>query len=99
MEDFVYLADILVYPDYKRGLNEDIAILKLEEAVNFGPKLNVICLPMNPSSLYEEETMIIAGWGLTENLQTSDTLMEANVMVFPIKNCSRWNGYNFLKRY
>ena len=105
MEDFVYLANILVYPDYKRGLNEDltnnpdIALLKLEQDVNFGPKLNVICLPMNPSSIYEKETMIIAGWGLTENIQTSDTLMEANVKVFPNKNCSRWNGYNFLKRY
>ena len=105
MEDFVYLANILVYPDYKRGLNEDltnnpdIALLKLEESVNFGPKLNVICLPMNPSSLYEEKTMIIAGWGLTENLQISDTLMEAKVKVFPNKNCSRWNGYDFLRRY
>ena len=64
MEDFVYLANILVYPDYKRGVkldlknNPDIALLKLEQAVNFGPKLNVICLPTDPSSLYENETII-----------------------------------------
>ena len=105
MEDFVYLADILVYPDYKRGLvedlknNPDIALLKLEQAVNFGPNLNVICLPTDPFRLYEEETMIIAGWGLTENLQTSYTLMEANVRVYPNKECKKWNGYNFLQRY
>ena len=105
MKDFVYLANILVYPDYKRGVvedlknNPDIALLKLEQAVNFGPKLNAICLPTNPSSLYEEETMIIAGWGLTENLKTSDTLMETNVKVYPNKECKKWNGYNFLQRY
>ena len=105
MEDFVYLADILVYPDYKRGLvedlknNPDIALLKLEQAVNFGPNLNVICLPTDPFRLYEEETMIIAGWGLTENLQTSYTLMEANVRVYPNKECKKWNGYSFLQRY
>ena len=105
MEDFVYLADILVYPDYKRGVeldlksNPDIALLKLEQAVNFGPKLNVICLPTSPSSLYEEETMIIAGWGLTENNKTSETLMEANVRVYPNKECKKWDGYSFLQRY
>ena len=79
--------------------NPDIALLKLKQAVDFGPKMNAICLPTNPSSLYEEETMIIAGWGLTENLQTSDTLMEANVRVYPNKECKKWNGYNFLQRY
>ena len=105
MEDFVYLADILVYPDYKRGVvedlknNPDVALLKLEEAVHFGPKLNVICLPTDPSRLYEEETMIIAGWGLTENLRTSNSLMEANVRVYPNKECKKWDGYSFLKRY
>ena len=105
MEDFVYLADILVYPDYKRGVvedlknNPDVALLKLEEAVHFGPKLNVICLPTDPSRLYEEETMIIAGWGLTENLRTSNSLMEANVRVYPNKECKKWNGYSFLQRY
>ena len=78
--------------------NPDIALLKLEQAVLFGPKLNVLCLPTNPSRLYEEKNMIVAGWGVTESLKTSDTLMEANVKVYPNKNCSRWNGYSFLKR-
>ena len=104
MEDFVYLADILVYPDYVRGVDEDlknnpdISLLKLEKAVEFGPKLNAICLPTNPSSLYEEEPMIVAGWGVTEDLKTSDTLMETNVKVYPNNDCKKWKGYEFLKR-
>ena len=79
--------------------NPDIALLKLRKAVKFGPTLNVICLPTNPSRLYEEETMIVAGWGLTENLTISDTLMEADVKVYPNKKCKEWNNYDFLQRY
>ena len=93
--DFVYLADILVYPEYVRGVdvdfrnNPDIALLKLEQAVEFGPKLNVICLPTDPRTLNEEETMTFAAWGITDNVLT----------VYPNKNCSRLNGYDFLKGY
>ena len=105
MEDFAYLTNILVYPTYVRGIKEDltnnpdIALLKLEQPVQFGPKLNAICLPNNPSSLYEEETMIIAGWGLTETLKISDRLMVANIRVYPNEKCTQWNGYDFLQRF
>ena len=60
--------------------------------------MNAICLPSNPSSLYEDETMIVAGWGGTENLTTSDKLMEASVKVISNDKCRAWNGYDFLKR-
>ena len=105
MDDFAYLSNILVYPKYVKGLkqdlknNPDIALVKLEQAVQFGPKLNAICLPTNPTNLYEEETMIIAGWGLTDSLKISDRLMEANVRVYPNEKCKEWNGYDFLQRF
>ena len=105
MEDFVYLANIFVYPDYVRGLdmdfrnNPDIALLKLEQAVQLGSKLNTICLPSDPSLLYEEDTMTIVGWGITEALKTSDTLMEADVKVISNSDCKYMYGYEFLKRY
>ena len=85
--------------------NPDIALLKVEGALTFGPKLNALCLHTNPENLYEEETMIIAGWGLTEQNKTSDKLMEATVQVFPNSECRNTvcsNGimcYNFLKRF
>ena len=77
MEELVFLADILVYPDYVRGVNmdvrnnPDIALLKLEQAITIGPKLNIISLPTDPSSLYEEETMTSARLEVTKNLNTS----------------------------
>ena len=104
-EDLVYLSNILVYPTYVRGVendlknNPDVALLRLEQAVQFGPKLNMVCLPTNPMSLYEEETMIIAGWGLTDSHEPSGRLMEANVKVYPNAKCKTWNGYDFLQRF
>ena len=102
---FKFLDKIFVYPDYARGVdgdfrnNPDIALLKLEFQVNYGPRINAICLPSNPSSLYEGETMVIAGWGVTETLEPSNKLLEADVKVIPNNVCKNFKEYEFLKRY
>ena len=106
---FAFLSSIHVYPKYKRGLeldlkhNPDIALLRLETPAVFGPGLNALCLPTNPNDLYENKTMIIAGWGLIGHTPDcdpihSDDLMKAYVEVLPNENCKTWPGYNFLKR-
>ena len=106
--DLMYLADILVYPEYVRGVdvdfrnNPDIALLKLEKAVQVGPKLNVICLPTDPRRLYEEVTLLTSyntEWGVTYHLKSSDKLTAANVTVISNMRCSIRNGYDFLKGY
>ena len=103
--NFEWLANIHIFPKYKRGVNEDlknnpdVALLQLESAVKFGPSINAICLPTSPYRLYEDETMVIAGWGVSDNNQVSKKLMETTVTVYPNKNCKTWGGYNFLKRY
>ena len=103
--NFVYLASIDIFPKYKRGVNEDltnnpdVALLQLEFAVKFGPSINAICLPPSPYRLYEDESMVIAGWGVSDNNKVSNKLMETNVKVYPNNKCKAWDtGYNFLKR-
>ena len=102
--NFVYLASINIYPKYKRGLrqdltnNPDIALLKLEFAVEFGLNINAICLPPSPYRHYEDETMVTAGWGVTDN-KISNKLMKTNVKIYPNDKCKTWGGYSFLKRY
>ena len=104
--DFSYLSGIHIYPSYNRDAlqldlknNPNIALLKLEIAVTLGPNINVICLPYDPSSLHEGNTMIVAGWGVTEDLKPSDKLKEAYVTVIPNEQCKNWyGGYGFLKR-
>ena len=109
-EKLKFLSKIHVFPKYKRGLKEDlknnpdVALLQLEYKLIFGPKINAICLHTDPNSLYEEQTMIVTGWGKNEKGKTSDNLMEASVQVYPNNNCKEVlcsNGkkcYNFLKR-
>ena len=103
--NFLFLSKILVFPKYKRGVeqdlknNPDIALLKLENAVSFGPEINSICLPTDTSIFLEEETWLtMAGWGVTESLKTSDQLKEASLKVFPNNECKNEIGYDFLKR-
>ena len=102
--NFLFLSKILVFPKYKRGVEQDlknspdIGLLKLENAVIFGPKINAICLPTD-LSFFEEETMTMAGWGVTESLKTSDALKGADLKVFPNNECKKEIGYDFLKRY
>ena len=107
--NFAYLAHIDIYPRYNRGVKEDlkntpdVALLQLEITVEFGPTMNAICLPTSPYRLYEDELMVVAGWGGTENNEiSSKKLMETNVKVYPNKKCKTWGGYKyykFLKRY
>ena len=103
--NFKLLSNIHIYPKYKRGVREDltnnpdVALLQLEFAVTFGPTMNAICLPTSPYRLSENETMVIAGWGVTDNTKISNKLMETNVTVYPNNKCKAWDtGYNFLKR-
>ena len=115
--NFAFLEKIIIYPTYVRGVkqdlknNPDIALLKVENAMTFSQKLNAICLPINPISLYEDHTLIIAGWGLTEKDKVSEKLIEAEVEFYPNNICKKTicsvvqgsllerNCYNFLKRY
>ena len=103
--NFVFLEKILTYPTYLRGVggdlkeHPDIGLLQLESALTFGPKINAICLPSNPNRLYEDETMIVAGWGETRNREFSAKLTEASVKVISNDDCRAWHGYDFLKRY
>ena len=111
-QKFKFLSKIHVFPKYIRGLKEDfkdhpdVALLQLEteSELIFGPKINAICLHTDPNNLYEEKTMIVTGWGVTEKLKTSNILMEAKVQVYPNDECknvlcsNRKKCYDFLKR-
>ncbi|XP_013790365.1 serine proteinase stubble-like [Limulus polyphemus] len=59
------ISNIYIHPKYdheRKNLKDDIAILKLDKEVSFGPHINSVCLP------YSEETFeglhcVVTGWG------------------------------------
>lgn len=69
--------------------DNDIALLKLESPVKFGPKVQPGCLPsINVPNNYAGAMTIIAGWGrLGEGQKTSPLLRSLIVPVWSQEQC------------
>jgi len=93
------VEEIKVHPHYGDGrtFNNDFALLKLMEAVDFELHRNIrpICLPKDPKKTYEGENAIVSGWGKTEYEETkaSDVLLERNVTVMSNERCKKHPFY------
>ncbi|CDI97096.1 Mastin [Echinococcus multilocularis] len=58
----------ITHPDYRRGFSEqgfDVALLKLDQPVEFGDKVSSICIPNRSLHLPEGQICYAAGWGAT----------------------------------
>lgn len=74
----------IVHPDFipfSVGLNNDIAILKLREAVQFNDYVRPICLPRATSSRsdFSDVPLIVAGFGRTETSDSSRVKLKTEV--------------------
>ena len=110
--DFKLLSNIYIHPNYDtmRNQNEelkisqDIAILELKDEVDFGPKINAICLPSeyDVKDQLENKTAIVAGWGTVgydQNgvpVRSTDKLIEASVSIQSNVWCKK--HFSFIKR-
>jgi len=81
----------IVYEKFNRQyFANDIALLKLEDPVDFNkhPNIRPICLPSNSRENYAGSRAIVTGWGRTgEHGVMSDVLREANVTVLSDTEC------------
>jgi len=84
---------VIVHDQYGEGfpfIFNDIALLKLEDPVDFNkfPNIRPICLPSNENEIYAGSRAIVAGWGATgENEGQSRVLLEATVAVLSNEEC------------
>lgn len=70
-EQQMQVEKILMHPKYVKKTNEnDIALLKLNQSIEYNCLVRPICLPMGPQNLLIGEQCWIAGWGLTLGLFT-----------------------------
>lgn len=73
--------------------NNDIAILEMDEPVEFDAKIQPICLPSTGVDDYSGKLAVIAGWGRTaENEKTSTILRKVAVPVWTKEQCYN-SGY------
>ena len=113
--DYKLLSNIYFHPYYDTKANQDeefknaqdIAILELEDSLEFGPKINAICLPkesdVEEQVQYENKNAIVAGWGTKGFNETgapvisAEELMEASVSTKNNTWCRK--KLSFIKKY
>lgn len=80
------VAEVTTHPKYNaRNYDNDIAVIKLDEPVEFNEVLHPVCMP-TPGRSFKGETGIVTGWGaLKVGGPTSDTLQVGTA------GYSQWN--------
>ncbi|XP_036229846.1 serine protease easter isoform X2 [Bactrocera oleae] len=85
------IEEEICHPLYDvRTQTYDIALLRLQERVNFNAFTSPICLPITTNSSasnYEGVTMDIAGWGATETSNSSQKKLKALVRGENLEKC------------
>ena len=113
MFDWSDLIDIVLHPEYdvtkqkEYTRSPDVAILKLNESVVIGPKVNAINLPdfFQVDKDYENDYAIVAGWGVRDYdkkntpITSTDKLMEATVKIRSNSWCKGRANLQFIERY
>lgn len=68
--------------------DNDIAILELKKAIEFGPKIQSACLPQSNADDYSGKIGMIAGWGrIEERGNTSPILRQVIVPIWSKEKC------------
>jgi len=81
------VAEVITHPKYNaRNYDNDIAIIKLDEPVEFNEILHPVCMP-TPGRSFKGEHGIVTGWGaLKVGGPTSDTLQVRTVSKINFKS-------------
>lgn len=73
--------------------DNDIAVIRLDRPIDFGPKLQPACLPASQFEEYDGQLTVIAGWGRTgEKQPVAKSLRSVIVPVWSQDDCAR-TGY------
>ncbi|XP_072325572.1 acrosin-like [Scyliorhinus torazame] len=90
--------DALILHENYHEVQDDVAVLKVDKAINFGDYIRVACLP-KPGKFHIEKWSHchVTGWGLMEqNGAPARILQEAGVKLIPLETCQQHNWYGGL---
>lgn len=88
------VAEVTTHPKYNaRNYDNDIAVIKLDEPVEFNEVLHPVCMP-TPGRSFKGETGIVTGWGaLKVGGPTSDTLQVGTSQLLSVAHFSNLFGH------
>ncbi|XP_017057003.1 melanization protease 1 [Drosophila ficusphila] len=79
------------YPGNSRDQLHDIALLRLQYAVDYSDFISPVCLPTLPSQrddIFLGRKLEVAGWGRTETNFTSNIKLKADLSPVPTSDCN-----------
>ena len=82
--DYLFISEIHLHPDSSHG--DTVAMIKLENRVNFSSTVNKISLPETFESYQDGDEALIAGWQ-EGNSQNGDTTDERAVIIKSEEHC------------
>jgi len=97
IEVLIPLAQVIIHPDYRspRGSSNDLALLKLDDPVDFNnvPDVRPVCLPSDRDERFTGLRVTVAGWGRTApNEGSSNVPLETEVNVISDSTCKETYG-------
>uniref|UniRef100_A0A665W0A8 Peptidase S1 domain-containing protein n=1 Tax=Echeneis naucrates TaxID=173247 RepID=A0A665W0A8_ECHNA len=88
---------IIYHTHYRpKGLDYDVALMKLAKSLVFSGHVQPICLPNHGEDFVEGTLCWISGWGATEADETSVVLRSAAVPLLSTKTCNQPEVYKGL---
>ncbi|CAH2097516.1 unnamed protein product [Euphydryas editha] len=81
---------VVVHPDYNKYIkyNNDIAVIMLKTKLILNDRIKVIKMAKKGSVVKPGEIMTTMGYGMTENLNTSNTLLSVEVPYVGNRDCT-----------
>ncbi|XP_022817190.1 serine protease easter-like [Spodoptera litura] len=91
----IKIEKIIPHPQYEFLDNvkwNDIALIRLKEMAPYSDFIRPICMPTKDINLSKNRndffSMIVVGWGATENKMSSDVKLEVKVPYIPLDRCN-----------
>ncbi|XP_017770207.1 PREDICTED: chymotrypsin-1-like [Nicrophorus vespilloides] len=94
IKNIIDVEDIIVHEDYDpyNGHKNDIAILKLEDAIEFSDDVQPTVLPKAFQEVHPESESVLAGWGYEKSGGRAQRyLQRVNLVVFSNDECEDLN--------
>jgi len=92
------VVEIHSHPKWSKvTLQYDIAVIKLENSVQYTDHISPICLPKSQGEKLprEDTTVFVTGWGLTQDRKTSETLKQTDLVLVSDEACKKSGPYYF----
>ena len=92
----IKVRQVIMHPSFnsKKKIEHDIALVQLEEEVEWNDRIQPACLPNPDKDSFSGHLATVAGWGWTDEVENGgkpvDILKKVDVPILTNDDCQRW---------